>query len=239
MLLELFMDNNKLTYLHAATLQTGLLFFYSGFWGFYPVFLALFTFPQERLMLEKERSSGMYRLSSYFMALTIGDLPMGLILPTAFVTITYWMAGFKHSVSSFFFALAVVLYNVLVAQGLGLAAGALVMDIQSATILATVLMLLFQLAGGYFVQHVPAFIGWIKYVSFSYYAYKLLLGSQFGPEDTYACGGQTCLVRDFPSIARIGLEDQAVAAVVLGVMLVGYRLVAYMALMRIGVTRRR
>lgn len=109
-------------------MQVGLLYFSSAFWGFYPVFEAIFTFPQERMMLEKERSSGMYRLSSFFMALTLGDLPMQLVLPTIYHTITYWMAGLKSTPESFLSGLFINLYGVLCSQGLGLAIGAVVMD---------------------------------------------------------------------------------------------------------------
>ncbi|KAK2992999.1 hypothetical protein RJ640_004511 [Escallonia rubra] len=220
-------------------MQIGLLFFSSGFWGFFPLFQAIFTFPQERAMLEKERSSGMYRLSSYFMARTIGDLPMELVLPTGFVTITYWMAGLKPSAGSFFLNLFALLFSVLVSQGLGLALGALVMDQQSATTLGSVIMLSFLLAGGYYVQHVPAFISWIKYFSISQYTYKLMLRSQYKPGDTYPCGNnRSCLVEDFPSIKNVGLNGEATSFVALALMLVGYRLIAYVALMRIGVTRK-
>ncbi|GKV42495.1 hypothetical protein SLEP1_g49891 [Rubroshorea leprosula] len=220
--------------------QIGLLFFYSGFWGFFPMFNAIFTFPQERRMLEKERSSGMYRLSSYFMAGTIRDLPMELVLPTIFVTITYWMAGFKPTALHFLYTLSVLLYNVLVSQGLGLAIGAMVMDQKSATILGSVIMLSFLLAGGYYVQHVPPFIAWIKYVSISHYSYKLLIGSQFKSHETYPCGDsrKVCSIGEFPSIKLVGLEGQALAAIALGIMLIGYRLVAYISLMRIGVTKK-
>ncbi|CAK9144899.1 unnamed protein product [Ilex paraguariensis] len=219
--------------------QIGLLFFYSGFWGFFPLFQAIFTFPQERMMLEKERSSGMYRLSSYFMARTIGDLPMELVLPTVFVTITYWMAGLNPTAENFLYTLLALLYSVLVSQGLGLALGALVMDQKSATILGSVIMLSFLLAGGYYVQHVPPFISWIKYISISQYTYKLLLGSQYDSGDTYRCGSNaTCLVEDFPSIKAVGLNEKTLSVVALALMLVGYRLMAYIALMRIGVTRK-
>ncbi|KAK1405192.1 ABC transporter domain-containing protein [Heracleum sosnowskyi] len=215
--------------------ETGLLFFYAGFWGFYPLFQAIFTFPQERMMLEKERASGMYRLSSYFMSRVVGDLPMELVLPTVFVIITYWMAGLKRTSKNFFLTLFSLLYNVLVSQGLGLAIGALVMDQKSATILGSVIMLSFLLAGGYYVQHVPAFISWIKYISTSNYAYKLLLISQYDSKDTYPCGeNKTCFVRDFPNVKTIGLNGKAVAVIALGIMLIGYRLIAYLALMRIG-----
>ncbi|KAF7836748.1 ABC transporter G family member 9 [Senna tora] len=53
-------------------------------------------------------------------------------------------------------------------------------------------------------------------------------------------GQGQCLVAEFPSIKQIGigLKGQVVAAVALGIMLVAYRLVAYFALMRIGVTKK-
>ncbi|WKA12186.1 hypothetical protein VitviT2T_029602 [Vitis vinifera] len=216
--------------------QIGLLFFCSGFWGFFPLFQAIFTFPQERMMLEKERSSGMYRLSSYFMSRTIGDLPMELVLPTIFVIITYWMAGLKPNAINFLHTLFALLFSVLVSQSLGLALGAAVMDQKSATILGSVIMLSFLLAGGYYVQNVPHFIAWIKYVSISHYTYKLLLGSQYKPGDIYPCSAKTtCLVGDFPAVQLVGLDKQILAAVALAIMLVGYRLIAYIALMRIGV----
>ncbi|GLT32175.1 hypothetical protein SLA2020_068610 [Shorea laevis] len=44
--------------------QGGLLFFISVFWGFFPLFTSIFIFPQERAMLVKERSVGMYKLSA-------------------------------------------------------------------------------------------------------------------------------------------------------------------------------
>ncbi|XAR56131.1 hypothetical protein NMG60_11036482 [Bertholletia excelsa] len=216
--------------------QIGFLFFYSSFWSFFPLFQAIFTFPQERQMLGKERSSGMYRLSSYYMARTIGDLPMELILPTIFTIITYWMTGLKHTALNFLYTLSVLLFNVLVCQGMGLAIGALVMDQKSAATLGSVIMLAFLLVGGYYVQHVPAFIAWIKYLSVNQYIYKLLLGSQYKASDSYPCGeGGTCFVGDFPSIRLVGLERQGICVVALAIMLVGYRLIAYIALMRIGV----
>lgn len=131
--------------------QVGLLFFFSIFWGFFPLFNAIFAFPQERPMLIRERASGMYRLSSYYFARMVGDLPMELVLPTIFVTITYYMGGLKPSPVTFLLTLSVTLYNVLVSQGLGLALGAMLMDVKQATTLASVTMLVLLLAGGYYI----------------------------------------------------------------------------------------
>lgn len=210
-----------------------------GFWGFFPLLDAIATFPPEHKMLEKERSSGTYRLSSYFMSRIVSDLPMELVLPTLFLTITYWCTGLKPTVGHFLHALLVLLLSVSVAQGLGLALGALVMDHELAMTLGTVFMLSFQLVGGFFVQQVPRFIAWMKYLSFVHYSYKLLLGSQYKADETYPCdNGGVCVIADYPSIKMVGLDGQLISVIALVIMLVGYRLIAYVALMRIGVTRK-
>lgn len=214
--------------------QVGLLFFFSTFWGFFPLFNGIFTFPQERSMLIKERSSGMYRLSSYFLARTVGDMPMELVLPTIFVIITYWMGGLKRDATTFILTLLVILYNVLVSQGLGLALGAALMDVKQATTLASVTTLTFLLAGGYYVQKIPIFIAWLKYVSFSYYCYRLLIVVQYSPDEMYDCGmGKSCRIMDFPAIKHIGKDNKYFDVAALGIMLIGYRLIAYGALRRV------
>ncbi|KAL9389437.1 hypothetical protein Peur_018042 [Populus x canadensis] len=211
--------------------QVGLLFFFSIFWGFFPLFNAIFAFPQERPMLIKERSSGMYRLSSYYFARMAGDLPMELVMPTIFVTVTYWMGGLKPSLITFVLTLLIILFNVLVSQGLGLALGAILMDVKQATTLASVTMLVFLLAGGYYIQHIPPFIAWLKYISFSHYCYKLLVGVQYSATEVYDCGLQMhCRVMDFPAIKYLGLDNMWWDAAALTIMLVGYRLLAYVAL---------
>ncbi|WOL13202.1 hypothetical protein Cni_G21971 [Canna indica] len=211
--------------------RTALIFFFSVFWGFFPLYNAVFTFPQERPMLRKEQASGMYRLSSYFMARTAGDLPMELALPTAFTFIIYWMGGLKPDPVSFLLSLLIVLFSVLVAQSLGLAVGAILMDVKQATTLASVTTLVFLMAGGYYVQQIPPFIVWLKYLSYSFYCYKLLLGVQFTEHDAYECSkGVMCPVVEYPAIKSVGLDHMWVDVCIMGLMLIGYRLIAYLAL---------
>ena len=173
-------------------------------------------------MLIKERSSGMYHLSSYYVARMVGDLPMELVLPTIFVTISYWMGGLKPSLVTFVLTLLIMLLNVLVSQGIGLALGAILMDVKQATTLASVTMLVFLLAGGYYIQQIPSFIAWLKYISFSHYCYKLLVGVQYSANEVW--------VRDFPAIKFLGLGNLWGDVAALTVMLIGYRVVAYLAL---------
>ncbi|CAA7019220.1 unnamed protein product [Microthlaspi erraticum] len=198
--------------------QVGLLFFIAVFWGFFPVFTAIFTFPQERAMLSKERESNMYRLSAYFVARTTSDLPLDLILPVIFLVVVYFMAGLRLRAESFFLSVLTVFLCIVAAQGLGLAIGASLMDLKKATTLASVTVMTFMLAGGYFVKKVPIFIAWIRYMSFNYHTYKLLVKVQY-EEIMENVNGEEI---------ESGLKE--VSALV--AMIIGYRLLAYISLRR-------
>lgn len=203
--------------------RMGLLFFISIFWGVFASFNAVFAFPQERPVLARERASGMYSLSSYFMSRMAGDLPMELALPTAFTIIVYLMAGLNPAPAAFALTLVVILSYVLVAEGLGLAIGAVMMDAKRASTLATVIMLAYLLTGGFYVHNVPVFMVWAKYSSFTYYCYRLLIAVQYSGH----------LGQLLPLESTHGEASTCTCVAALVVMFFGYRLLAYFALRRV------
>lgn len=203
--------------------RMGLLFFVSIFWGVFASFNAVFAFPQERPVLARERASGMYALSSYFMSRMAGDLPMELALPAAFTVIVYLMAGLNPSPAAFALTLAVILSYVLVAEGLGLAVGAVMMDAKRASTLVTVVMLAYLLTGGFYVHNVPGFMAWAKYTSFTYYCYRLLIAVQYSGR----------LARLLPPEEARGEASPAACVAALVAMFFAYRLLAYLALRRV------
>lgn len=80
------------------------------------MFTAIFTFPQERAMLGKERAADMYRLSAYFLARTTSDLPLDLLLPILFLLVVYFMAGLRLSAAPFFLTMVTVFLCIVAAQ---------------------------------------------------------------------------------------------------------------------------
>ncbi|OVA04067.1 ABC transporter-like [Macleaya cordata] len=223
--------------IHDVQDRLGLLFFIAIFWGVLPSFNAVFAFPQDRAIFIKERSSGMYTLSTYFMARIVGDLPMELILPTVFITATYWMSGLNPDFGSFLLTLGVLLGYVMVAQGLGLALGAAIMDAKQASTVVTVTMLAFVLTGGFYVHKVPACLAWLKYTSFTYYCFRLFIDIQYGDEGNGVSPILGCYHHNSMKAAncRLIMEGDVRPMVSIGVlvfMFVGYRLLAYAALRR-------
>ncbi|KAM3361106.1 ABC transporter G family member 22 isoform X1 [Capsicum galapagoense] len=196
--------------------QAGLLFFISVFWAFLPLFTAIFTFPQERAMLVKERSVNMYKLSAYFIARITTDLFLDLVLPVTFLVIVYFMVRLKLTFNAFSLTLLTILLSIIAAQGLGLAIGAAFMDVKKATTFASVTLMAFMLSGGFFLQEVPAFMSWVRYISINYHTYRLLLKIQYNSLRSFKYGS----VND-----SSGVEVGAML-----VMVIGYRMLAYILL---------
>ncbi|KAJ7562979.1 hypothetical protein O6H91_03G091500 [Diphasiastrum complanatum] len=213
--------------------QVGLIFFMSIFWAFFPLFTAIFTFPQERAILAKERASDMYRLSAYFLSRTLGDVPMDMLLVLIFIIIVYFMTHLHLSAGAFFLTTLTIILDAVTSQGLGLFIGAVMMDVKKATTMASIIMLTFMLTGGFYVQHIPVFIRWLKYLSFNYHCFKLLLKVQYSPDQRYNCSNPDgCSISTSPAIDNVQLGGGGSEALALLLMVVGYRALGYVALRR-------
>uniref|UniRef100_A0A7S2HUD0 ABC transporter domain-containing protein n=1 Tax=Helicotheca tamesis TaxID=374047 RepID=A0A7S2HUD0_9STRA len=140
-------------------------FFTMSFWVFDAMFTALMTFPSERQIIFKERASGSYHLSAYFMAKTISEAPTRLSLPIFYMIISYWLAMINPRFVVFLGTTFCTMLSVLAGESLGLLVGASVMDPDRAMTLTVVLSLALLLVGGFFVDNMPSFIQWVKYLS--------------------------------------------------------------------------
>ncbi|OIT29599.1 abc transporter g family member 27 [Nicotiana attenuata] len=109
-------------------------------------------------------------------------------MPVLFLLVVYFMAGLKHEADAFFLTVLTTFLCIAAAQGLGLAIGATLMDLKKATTLAFVTVMTFMLAGGYFVKKVSVFISWLRYLSYNYQTYKLLLKVQYKEKNNWVDG---------------------------------------------------
>ena len=106
------------------------IFFSITYWIFDGTFTAIFTFPNEREIIFKERASGSYYLSAYFLSKTISEVPTRLSLPTIFWSIAYWMSGVNYRFDVFLGTMGCTILAVMAGESYGLLCGALVMDFE-------------------------------------------------------------------------------------------------------------
>ena len=128
------------------------------------------------------------------------------------------------------------LYQFLL-QGLGFLIGAALMEVKQATTLASIIMLSFMLTGGFFVQHIPVWMKWLKYISFNYYNYRILTKVQYSNSEVYDCNdpGGCQPIATASAFHGMKLGGGGVDAMALLLMIVGYRFLAYFALRRLNI----
>ncbi|CAI2175213.1 15776_t:CDS:10 [Funneliformis geosporum] len=168
--------------------RVGSIFFNNVFWSFHPLISAISAFALDLDMLSKERQSRSYRLLSYFLSKQIAELPLTLAHPVVFTIIVYWVSGLLPDFGIFVAYLFVILLSTLTAQSFGYFFGATLLNVQKSMIISTVFMLSTMLLGGFYVKNLPVALDWLKYLSFSKYAYGLLMQIQFNsPKAKFEC----------------------------------------------------
>lgn len=83
------------------------------------------------------------------------------------------------------------------------------------------------------LQHIPKFMRWMKYLSFMYYGFRLLVKVQYSGDQLYECqskGGCRTL-QNSPSFDTVNLDGGLQEVWILLAMALGYRLCAYFCLL--------
>nr|XP_002120877.1 ABC transporter G family member 14-like isoform X1 [Ciona intestinalis] len=177
---------------------TACLFFVTLFNSFNSLFDILMVFPSEREVINKERMSGSYRLSAYYLAKSVSELPLGIILPSISTFIIYWMAGLNgfQEAWAFFGTWFVMILMTVGMQSLGMFIGTATMDFDHALVLAIFIMITFMLLGGFYIKNIPTWLHWLRYVSPFQYSWSLMLYMEFDSNERVLCSPENSM---FPS----------------------------------------
>lgn len=166
-------------------------FFTMTFWVFDAMFQSFLTFPTERNVVLKERASGSYQLSAYFMGKTTSEMPARLVLPMLYMIISFWMASISTKFSMFLASTLISLLSVMAGEAIGLLIGATIYDADKGLTFMTVVSLFLALVGGFFVENVPPFLEWSKFISPFKYSFDASLQLVF--DEPVPCDGSGAL----------------------------------------------
>jgi hypothetical protein len=104
---------------------------------------------------------------------------------------SFWMAGIDNSFGVFVASTGCTLLSVLAGESLGLLVGASISAMDKAMTVMTVTTLGLMLLGGFFVQNIPSFVQWARYLSPFKYAFDGSLQLVF--DQNVPCDGSGAL----------------------------------------------
>eukprot|EP01100_Stratorugosa_tubuloviscum_P002234 TRINITY_DN1509_c2_g1_i1.p1 TRINITY_DN1509_c2_g1~~TRINITY_DN1509_c2_g1_i1.p1 ORF type:complete len:639 (-),score=286.02 TRINITY_DN1509_c2_g1_i1:94-2010(-) len=205
-------------------------------------FLNLFL--AERELFTREKGSGCYGSLVYFLSKSLVDIPLLIIIPTFYGVISYFMVGLGQAFPDgsdisrahnffIFWATLVIICNV--AASLNLAIGSWVPSLPIANIFAPLIIVLFFLFGGFYINqdNIPVYYIWIEYISFFKYLYAVLCVNEFkGAEFTCDTTGPCPIKTGDQELELLGFENVVIweyLLVGLG-MVIGYRIISFFGL---------
>jgi len=173
----------------------GLIFFCSVYWSIYPMFRVLTSFPSERGVLSRERSTGTYRLSAFYFSKQVAETPLDLVLPTLYCVVVYWATGLNPEPAKFFVFLITIMLDVAIAFSIGFMIASAIVDVQKAIVVAATFFLSSMLLGGFYIdeEQIPDWLAWAQYLSPIRFVFEILLINEFDGEDFDGIAGSDVL----------------------------------------------
>jgi ABC-type multidrug transport system permease subunit len=157
---------------------------YCFFLSFNAVFTALtpvaLTFPLERTVFLKEESAKLYGPTEYFMSKNTVELPYAVFFPALQSLIMYWFVGLSSTPEQFFIFFFIIFLSNLCGMSIGLLAGSLTADPKNANGISMLILIPFLIFSGLFKNqaNLPAWIGWIQYISPFKYNFSALMQNE-------------------------------------------------------------
>ncbi|CBZ55402.1 ABC transporter family protein,related [Neospora caninum Liverpool] len=170
--------------------RMGLLYFATAYYSFGPAYMAFTSFPAERAVISRERSSKAYRVSSYLFAKTVVDLVIQIPTPSLWLTIVYPLVGLPSDLGVFMAFWAQLVLLVCIAQAIGqLIAAIVVDDARLGGLLLSVILISSSISSGFYVkqERLGPWISWLRWLSFQNYAVTNFVIVTVGSSSTLSC----------------------------------------------------
>ncbi|CDF32154.1 unnamed protein product [Chondrus crispus] len=168
----IWLDTGRETTADDRRAVQGVIFFIVINQCFDAAFGIIFSFPAEKAIINRERSSGFYRDTSYFVGKQLCELPRAAFFNILMLVLVYFMAGLNPDAGSFFTFTLICILVALCGEGLAQSISVFAGDEQMAAAVVPVAVIFQVLFGGFFIRPdaLAGYIKWMRWLSFIYYA---------------------------------------------------------------------
>ncbi|XP_058807743.1 ATP-binding cassette sub-family G member 1-like [Phymastichus coffea] len=142
---------------------------------------AVLKFPSELPVLRKERFNNWYKLSTYYAAFLVSNIPVQVMFVVVYTATAYFMSSQPPDLHRFLMFLAITVLVALIAEGFGLFLGTTVNPING-TFLGAITTCAALVFAGFLVlfNHMPRFMYWLTYTSYLRYALEAMVQAIYG-----------------------------------------------------------
>nr|XP_002129437.4 ABC transporter ATP-binding protein/permease wht-1-like isoform X1 [Ciona intestinalis] len=200
------------------------------------------SFPGELLVFRREHANRMYSSGPYFVAKNLAEMPVYAFYPIFMCVTVYFLAGFyPHAANFFYFYLFVVLV-ISTGVSFGYMISCLTANQAMALIIAPAVIMPLFLFSGLFLRsgNTPAFLSWIKYISWFYFSYEIALYNQWNAVDHFVCPSSnmtsqthaTCFNNGYDVMTSYDIDPNDISLNVgcMFILFIGFRVIAFVAL---------
>ncbi|CAF3879499.1 unnamed protein product [Rotaria magnacalcarata] len=157
----------------STTFREPSLFFCAVNQGVFGALMVINSFPVERALTLRERASGTYFASAYFIAKIVAETLIQIPVPIIFASIVYFLIGYQVAVGKFFiFALFMLLCS-LAATSLALMVSAICKTTDMSVTVLPLALEITRLFGGFFLapSRLPTYFVWLDAISYVKYTF--------------------------------------------------------------------
>lgn len=161
------------------------------------------SFPDEKVIVNRERSAGAYGVVSYFFAKLLIELPFNVLPGVFYGIIAYWLTGLNpHTFHIFILILLIEMFTTIC---MALMVGALSDTAEAANTLGSPLVIISMIFGGLYVDisTLPLVVNLIPYVSFIRWTFQSFLLNEFQGETFHCSASDGSCITDGDLIPNI------------------------------------
>ena len=137
------------------------------------------SFVTEKLIIQRERKSNSYSVSSYFVSKLLAELPLAAVFPCMTGTIIYFLCGLNPEPGRWLNFLKILTVESIASSSFGMAIGSISPSVESAIAIAPAAMVIFIVFGGLYVVNAPSYLKWVPNCSLIRWAYQGLVINEF------------------------------------------------------------
>jgi len=172
----------------------GLLFFLPVNISFSTLFPIITYLPLLNGILTRERSTGAYRVSTFYLSRVAIEIPTAILGRMILFIMVYWICGFRTQAGPFFIFIAINILTVIVSVVMGMFVGSTSKNLAVVQTLTPSLNVVFLLFGGFLLPlgSVPKWFVWIYWISYLRYVFAALCINEFKGRTLDCPDSQTC-----------------------------------------------